>query len=286
MTVGFIRLTNRTMAYRTRNDKLVFLNTETRTRERILPYLTLTYRPRFYGFNSLSVEYNLNQIGDTIVRLNPNYFLGNRNRQRFLQLSFSHFYDRRDRVQYPLRGFFYGFAVRRMGVLPSDDVQQTEAFASWGQFVPLSKRWFFSYGVRGKVSSPALQPFLQTRGLGYAGELVRGYELYVIDGQHFALWRTNLRYQLLNQVFDLSRYVKIRQLNTFPLAIYPNVYADWGYVSNQFANLNESRLANRPLYGAGVGLDFVMWYNMVARINFSVNHLGEARPYFSIGREF
>ncbi|MEZ4900481.1 MAG: hypothetical protein R2822_01285 [Spirosomataceae bacterium] len=52
----------------------------------------------------------------------------------------------------------------------------------------------------------------------------------------------------------------MRQFNTFPLAIYPNIYADFGYVRNQYTEFNNSRLANRSLYGAGVGLD-VMWYN-------------------------
>lgn len=286
MTVGIIRLTNRTLAYRTRADKLVFLNSDTRNRERISPYLSFTYRPKFYGFHSLTAQYSFTQLSDTIALLNPNYLLQKRTRQNYLQLSYSHFYDRRDRVQYPLKGFFYGFSVSRMGVLPNDDIKQTEVAVSAGQFVPLTKKLFLSYGIRAKYSTPALQPFLQTRGLGYSADLVRGYELYVIDGQRFVLGRTNLRYQLLQRTFDLSRFIKIRQFNTFPLAIYPNIYFDAGYVYNGFPELNNSNLANQLLRGAGIGLDVVTWYNFVGRINYSINHLGEARPYFSIGREF
>lgn len=286
MTVGIVRLTNRTLAYRTRADKLVFLGSDDRTRERISPYITFTYRPRFYGFHSLSAQYSLTTLSDTITKLNPNYLLTGNKHQNYLQLSYSHFFDRRDRVQYPLRGFYYGFLVSRMGILPNDDVKQWEATANYGQFIPLSKKLFFSYGTKVKFSGPALQPFLQTRGLGYGGDLVRGYELYVIDGQRFALAKTNLRYQLLNRTFNLSKIIKMRQFNTFPLAIYPNLYADFGYVKNQYPELNNSKLANRPLVGVGVGVDIVTWYNFVGHINYSVNHLGEARPYFSVGREF
>jgi outer membrane protein assembly factor BamA len=286
MTVGIVRLTNRTLAYQTRADKLVFLSSEDRTRERISPYVTFTYRPKFYGFHSLSTQYSFTSLNDTIAKLNPNYFLKGNKRQNYLQLSYSHFFDRRDRAQYPLKGFYYGVLVSRMGILPSDDVKQWEATANYGQFAPLSKKLFFSYGVKIKVSSPALQPFLQTRGLGYSGDLVRGYELYVIDGQHFGLVKTNLRYQLLNRTFNLSKLIKIRQFNTFPLAIYPNIYADFGYVKNQYPEFNNSKLANRPLTGFGIGLDVVTWYNFVGRINYSINHLGEARPYFAVGREF
>ncbi|TAG61457.1 MAG: outer membrane protein assembly factor, partial [Runella slithyformis] len=116
-------------------------------------------------------------------------------------------------------------------------------------------------------------------------DLVRGYELYVIDGQHYGYARSNLRYQLINRVFNL-KFIKNKQFNTFPVAIYPNIYLDAGYVWNRFTELNNSQLANTLLIGGGAGLDFVFYYNFVARLNYSVNKMGEARPYFSIGREF
>jgi hypothetical protein len=286
MTVGIIRLTNRTLAYRTNRDKLIFLNSESRTRERISPYVSFTYRPKFYGYHSVTAQYSFTELADTIARLNPNYLLDGRIRQNYLQLSYSHFYDRRDRVQYPLRGFFYGFQISQIGVFPNDDIKQWDMSFSYGQFIPVSKKLFFSFSVKAKTSGPALQPFLQTRGMGYGSDLVRGYELYVIDGQHFGLLRTNLRYQLINRTFNLSKIIKMRQFNTFPLAIYPNIYFDTGYVKNQFTQINNSNLANLLLRGVGVGLDVVTWYNFVGRINYSINHLGEARPYFAVGREF
>ncbi len=286
LTIGILRITNRSLAYRTNRDKLSFLGSDERTRERIVPYLTLTHRPKFYGYHSFSVQYSMTNVADTIARLNPNYFLGGKSRQRYLQLSYSHFYDRRDRGQYALRGYIYGFYVSKIGVLPSEDVDILEATFNWGQYIPLAKKLYFSYLTELKVATPARQPFLQTRGMGYGGDLVRGYELYVIDGPHYSYLKTNLRYQLLNRTFNLSKFIKLRQFNALPIAIYPNIYADVGYVRNPYPELNNSQLANRPLFGFGVGMDVVTWYNFVGRINYSFNHLGEARPYFAIGREF
>lgn len=286
ITIGILRITNRSLAYRTNRDKLSFLGSDERTRERIVPYLTLTHRPKFYGYHSFSVQYSMTRVADTIARLNPNYFLGGKSRQHYLQLSYSHFYDRRDRGQYALRGYIYGFYVSKIGVLPSEDVDILEATFNWGQYIPLAKKLYFSYLTELKVATPARQPFLQTRGMGYGGDLVRGYELYVIDGPHYSYLKTNLRYQLLNRTFNLSKFIKLRQFNALPIAIYPNIYADVGYVRNPYPELNNSQLANRPLFGFGVGMDVVTWYNFVGRINYSFNHLGEARPYFAIGREF
>ncbi|WP_428655599.1 BamA/TamA family outer membrane protein [Runella sp.] len=287
MTIGILRLTNRALAYRTNRDKLTFLTgSEGRTRERIVPYLTITHRPKFYGYHSFSAQYSTTSITDTIAKLNPNYFLNGNKRQNYLQLAYSHFYDRRDRGQYALKGYIYGIYVSKTGILPKDDVNIFETTVDFGQFIPLAKKLFFSYLSEAKFSTPGRQPFLQTRGLGYGGDLVRGYELYVIDGQHYGYVKTNLRYQALNRVFNLSKIIKFRQFNTFPLAIYPNIYADFGYVRNQYPELNNSKLANRLLAGVGVGIDIVSWYNFVGHLNYSVNHLGEARPYFSFGREF
>lgn len=286
MTIGMIRLTNRTLAYRTRADKLVFFPNENRIRERLNPYVTFTYRPKFYGFHSITAQFSHTTLSDTIAKLNPNYFLNGRHQQNYVQLSYSHSLDRRDRGQYPLRGYYYGLTISRLGVFSSDDIHQWEATAGYGQYLPLGKKLFFSFSTKAKTSTPAIQPFLQTRGLGYLTDLVRGYELYVIDGQHFGLVKTNLRYQLLSRTFNLSKLIKVRQFNTFPLAIYPTIYADFGYVRNQYLDLNNSNLANRPLMGMGLGLDIVTWYNFVGHLNYSVNHLGEARFYFSFGREF
>ena len=285
VSIGITYLLNRTMAYRTRGDKLVFLNSETRNRERLVPSVALTHRPNFYSFHSVNLSYSATKISDTIARLNPNYFLDGRLRQNFFQLTYSYLYDRRDRAQYPLRGHFYGFLVSRTGLLPSDDWQQWDFYGYGSKFLPISKKWFASLYGEGRSSLIDRQPFLQTRGLGYGNDLVRGYELYVIDGQHYAYGRSSLRYQLLNRTLNL-KFIKIKQLNTFPLAVYPNIYLDAGYVWNRFSEMNNSKLANKLLIGGGIGLDFVFWYNFVGRINYSVNRMGEARPYFSIGREF
>ena len=285
-TIGITRIVNRNLAYRTNTDKLVFLSVENRTRERIVPFLTLQHRPKFYGTHYFGISYSRSKLSDTIASLNTNYFLNGQTKQNYVQLAYTYLYDRRDNSQYPLLGKVWSVQVVRSGVLPSDNVNIWESTINWAEFKPLSTRWFFSYNAEAKVSTPLRQPFLQTRGLGYFNDLVRGYELYVIDGQHYAYAHTNLRYKLFDRVFKLKFLNRLKQFNALPIAVYPNIYLDAGYVKNYYPELNNSKLANRTLVGGGIGLDFVTWYNFVLRLNYSTNHLGEWRPYFLIGREF
>ena len=281
--------TNKEIAYRSRFDKLVFLRSEELLRKRVFVGASLTRRNGFYQFQSLGLRYVRNQIADTVARINPTYYGDGRTRQQYLQLSYGYRFDRRDNVAYPLRGTLVTGDVFWYGLLPRDDLNQVELVVSAARFWALSNqpngRWFASSGVRGQVISPRRQPYNDLRGLGYNQEVVRGYELYSIDGQHFGIWKNSLRYQLINTVKQLS-WLKIKQFNTFPIAAYLTGFADAGYVRSSIAQQFESRLANRLLFGTGVSLDVVTFYNLVGRFSATINGQGQRGLYFSSGQEF
>ena len=285
ITTGMSYTTNKTLPYRTWEDKLDFFNSENLNRERFLTFVSLTRRNKFYGFHGLDLRWNYLQLSDTLTRLNPNYLLGARKEQHYFQLTYTYSYDRRDNVQYPLRGYRYGIQASKLGLLPSDNVNQSFLYGWANRYVPLGEkdRWFYNSGITARVSAPVLQPYAQTVGLGYRLNLVRGYELYVIDGQHFFLWDNELKFKL----FDFTKtlpWLPVRQFNTIPLTAYLNTFADLGYVRNYYPELSNTRLGNKLLAGAGVGFDVVTFYNMVFRFNYTINGLGQDRFFFQIGR--
>jgi hypothetical protein len=114
---------------------------------------------------------------------------------------------------------------------------------------------------------------------------VRGYELYVIDGQHYGLWRNTIKYELFKREFNLKKIIKLSQFSTLPLAIYPNLYFDSGYIKNYFPIYSNSKLANKFLNGGGFGLDIVTWYNSNIRMYYSINQMGEKKFFFGISRD-
>ena len=277
---------NKTMVYRTWQDKFQFFESEQRQRQRLNFYTVLSRRTGFYQNQSLEISYNQTQIGDTIARLNPNYFLNGQNKQKYFLINYAYVFDRRDNRQYALKGYRVSFQATKYGLLSTDNINQLNLSASFSQYFRVKGKFYGNYSLRGKVSFPEKQPFLQTAGLGYRNDLVRGYELYVIDGQSYALAKTNLKYQLFDRVFDLSKYLKIKQFNTLPVAAYLNSFVDVGYAENKFPQINNTKLANKWLVGGGLGLDVVTWYNVVGRLNYSINGLGEKRLFFNIAREF
>jgi len=285
ITVGASYSSNKTMAYRTWRDKLSYLNSEDINKKRFYSFVTLTRRNKYYTFHSLDLRWSSTQITDTIARLNPNYFLKGRTEQTYFQLTYSFSYDRRDNFQYPLRGKAGGIQFSKIGLLPSDKINQAYIYGSYKQFFQLSERFFANSGVKVRVSAPKKQPYLQTIGLGYRNDLVRGYELYVVDGQDYGLIKNELKYKIFSTQKHVS-WIPVRQFNTIPLAAYLNTFADAAYVRNSYPEFSNTRLGNKLIYGAGAGLDVVTFYNIVARFNLTINGKGERRFFFNIAREF
>lgn len=106
--------------------------------------------------------------------------------------------------------------------------------------------------------------------MGFKSEYIRGYEYYVMDGSHYALLRSNLRFKILDRILtqNILKFIKY-----IPLKIYSKAYDDIGYVHN--SNPQNSKLNNKLLNGYGVGLDVLISYYVRLRLEYSFNHLRE-----------
>ncbi|GAB3993715.1 hypothetical protein GCM10028807_29670 [Spirosoma daeguense] len=280
--VGYI--TNNEMPYRTLADKLVFTKSEERLRERLYAGVILTHRRGLYHYHVFETRYNRNTIADTVARLNPDYFLDGRTEQQYLSMGYGYRYDRRDNVAYPLQGTLFNAGISVSGLLPSDNFRFLEMSASVTRYLPLGGRFYGATSLRGRVSWPGRQPYFNLRGLGSGNDMVRGYELFVVDGQRTAFFRNSLRYQLFNVRKQLN-WLHIRQFNTLPIAAYVSAFGDAGYVSSNVAEQYQSLLANKLLVGTGLSLDVVTFYNLVMRFSGTINGQGKTGFFFNLVQE-
>jgi hemolysin activation/secretion protein len=114
-------------------------------------------------------------------------------------------------------------------------------------------------------------------------DIVRGYELNVVDGTGYFLWRNTAKFQLISHIFHLP-FIPYKQVNQIPIAVYPTAFADFGYVYNP--TIDPSKSTNKWLFGTGLGVDFVTYYNFVARVGFPVTNGGKSGMVVALGREF
>ncbi len=284
--VDFFYATNREIAYRPFLDKWLFIRPDglTTLRTRLTGSLALTRRDGFYHFHELEARYTVNTIADTVARLNPDYFLDGRTRQRFATLTYQYRYDRRDNVAYALRGTLLTASLAHAGWLPNADLTQTDLLLGGSRYWPLGKRFFAANTVRFRQVWANRQPYFSTRGLGVGADVVRGYELFVIEGNRYAVFRNNIRFQLFDVKKEL-RWVPVRQFNTLPIAAYLSLIADAGYINSTIAEKYQSQLANRWLYGAGLSLDVVTYYNLVFKVSSVINAQRQVGFFLNIQRE-
>jgi outer membrane protein assembly factor BamA len=276
--------TNKDVAIQTKENKLDFLASEEVLRTRLALSTVYTYRSGFYKFHQAELKYNYNTIHDTVATLNPSYFLNGRTKQRYFSLVYGYTIDRRDIRAYPLAGKYTRFNIEQLGLFSSDDLHLTRIGAMFAHYQPLKWNFFLANEIGGSltINYNTPQPYNELRALGYGNRVVRGYEYYVIDGQHFLMSKNSLRKRILNRKLDMGNLVPIRQFQTIPIAIYLKGHMDAGYVHNQFSEQLNPRFSNNLLTGTGVGIDVVSYYDMVFRVEYTVNRAMERGFFFHV----
>lgn len=264
-------VTNREVQYTTISNKQQFFRDEEQIlRMKFKGGIGITRRPNIRTTHNLNLTYFYNTIADTLAKLNPNYFLEGKTRQQYLLARYEFTEDRRNIIAYPLKGYFFWFQAAKAGMGVGSDVNQLWLSAKYTHYQPLGTHWYASASIRGKVSFPTIQPYFNQEGLGFGGNNLRGYEYYVIDGQHYAMLRTTLKYEVLKFKFTNPLFKKLTQFRTIPFAAYLKTYAETAYVRDNFYNrLNP--LTNAWLASGGIGLDIFTLYDKVFSLEYSIN---------------
>lgn len=253
--------------------------------EKFSTSIGLNKRTSFYNNHTLSIKYSNSHINDTVVTLNPNYYQKGQNSQRYFQLRYRFEHNRRDNSSYPLQGKYMYAEAQQTGLLPSDDISVLKLEGIYAKFIPLSKKFYYSGSWRGQLTFPQLQPFNEMRGFGFNGSFVRGLDIYRVNGQHFAVWKNTLRFQLFSTIFNLKKILKIEQFNTLPVALYLKTYGDAGYVHSNF-DYGSNVFTNQLLWGAGTGIDLVFYNSTVFRFEYSVNKRMETGFFMNFQTDF
>ena len=285
--------TNRNVAYAVEDNQFQFVRDSNGIgRSRLYTGAELIWRPKYYSNHTFTVRFHRNTVSDAILdkigaevgQEHIQYFLDGDKLQRYVHLQYILRHDRRDIQAYPLKGYYLQAGVGQQGIGIYGNVNTFSTAGRIAQYIPLkglapksklAQRLFFAWTAVGKTSWPQQQPFNLYQGLGFGQTFVRGYEIYVVNGQHFGLFKSTLRYQLFNKEFELL-YSPVEAYKTVPVALYPTLYFDAGYVHDrEFDTLWNNTMRNRPLFGGGLGLDLVLYRDQVFRGEYSINHLGE-----------
>ncbi|MBK7409994.1 MAG: BamA/TamA family outer membrane protein [Saprospirales bacterium] len=234
-----------------------------------------TLRRKRQVTHTWELNHRRNRIEETVQKdLNPDYFLDGL-QQIYSSFSYEFTADTRDIRPYPLHGGFLQLRAQKDGLGSWEDVNALNVSALFKKYLLFSRRWSIELIGAGRLALiREAQPFANSQALGYGIHYIRGYEFYVIDGLDYMYGKTSLRIQLLDRAVFFGDLVPFQKLKKIPYRLYLALNNDMGFANNPFYSAGNP-LANNLLWGYGLGLDLVVLYNKVFRLEFSRNRLGE-----------
>lgn len=277
------------VSYGTNNNNLLFYkDKDNYIRKEISGSIKAVYRKEIYHRHSLEAKFTDLLVNDTVTDLAPDYFLPGDEHMRYFTLSYQYVNDHRDARYYPLKGYYGDFEITRhgLGILPGEDLNVTFLAASLRKYAPVARRVFGGAMVRGRWMPMPDPPYYHQRALGFS-TYIRGFEYYVIDGQSYVVAKSSVKYQLLKPRVFKFNWLPLEKFNMFHLAIYTGLFCDAGYVHDRTSTVaDNNHLGNEWLTGYGAAIDLVTYYDIVFRLEYTFNNLGENGFFLHMGAPF
>ncbi|NOX45580.1 MAG: hypothetical protein GXO89_01205 [Chlorobi bacterium] len=275
---------NHEIAYSSVDNKEVYYREENESPKReVFAYAEAYHRKGIYNMHWFKFQYTDLNVTDSVLIYNPDYSFSPFNDNKFFSFFYQYRSDYRDFKQYPLKGHYFDAMIEKkgLGLMAGQNVNILDLKANYRQYNQIGKRFYWASGLSAKVSPIGnYQPYYYQKGLGYGRDFVRGYEFYVVDGQHYALMKNNLKFELVSmREFSLD-FIPTDKFSKLYYAFYLNIFADFGYVIDH-RNISTNPLSNEIMAGYGIGLDFATYYDFVFRFEYTFNKMGESGFFIS-----
>lgn len=277
ITTSFVHSINKEVTYQTINnlEQQVRLD-ERKLQESYQAQIRTFYRPTFFIKYELALSYHAIEINQKVITdYNPYYFRTGDSTQNVLALRFVFEYDDRDVKIFPSRGIKALFETEKKGFGQQADENSLVSTLSFEWNTTTGRRFQHRASTIGQYSMSRSKPsYIYYKGLGSGQKYVSGYELYVIDGLDFVLFKYQLAYRLFEKQIKLGKIMPVDQFRNMNYSIYFSLLTEAGYVNDPFTG-SENPLSNRWLYGGGPGISILLYHNFLIQFSYSVNHLGE-----------
>jgi outer membrane protein assembly factor BamA len=239
--------------------------------------LELAYRPAIKSRHIFSIGYFYETVADTISKLNRNF--SSSSTISYPTVGYTFAYSDVDFIPYPTKGIFGDLSLMKYGIGSAINMWQLSARTSisW----PVGVNNFLNLKAVGLVKLPFKQPYITQQFLGNGNLFMQGYEDYVIDGVGGGYAKLSFHHPIINTSLRIPENTVTNKLKLFkpvPIKVFAKAFGNMGYVYNpNYVPYNQ--LNNKALYSAGVGLDIVAFADLIFKVEWSINQLGQNGIY-------
>jgi hypothetical protein len=176
---------------------------------------------------------------------------------------------------YPWSGYYLRFQGVKDGLGIIGRRNGLTLRADYRKYTPIGENLSLNSSIAVKYSPVrSRQPFLENRAIGFGSNGLVGYQFYVVDGLDMVILRAGLRRRLFKGRVTLPKIAFMDAFRFIPWRILVSAQIDQGWANDPY-NENRNPLANTWLTGGSLGLDLVLYYDMVFGVQIHRNHLGE-----------
>ncbi len=263
---------NREINYTTIENKQVFFkDPEHFNHSFFRGYAEAIYRPAIKTRHTLGIAYSKEEVGDTVIKLNPNYFSGGRHSVTYPEIYYTMSYFDLDYIPYPTHGYAAEVSLSKKGFNNVVNVWQISAKGSANY--SLFKKTYLNLSAYASVKYPFKQPFYSREFLGYDEINMQGYEYYVVDGAAGGYLKAAVTRELFSFKIRVPEN-RFSSINHVPFHVFAKIYGNTGYVHNPQPGMTNF-LENRMLYTGGIGIDVLTIYDFTMKFEWSFNQLGQ-----------
>ena len=287
MGFGFQYFTQKELNTSTYSDKQVFTKTLGEIQNGYRANINLLYRPNLFERWSLQTGLGKSEIGDSALIAQPQYFANKSKSFSYADFSVTYSKMKFDYNAYPSQG-------------NSTDIGIYQRFSGGNNLSSFQFRQLHANHVNANnfylIESNSLfkfmpnQNYLDSKLLGYGNIQMSGYEYYVVDGNAASI--AKLEWHHLLGGFTLPKKTGIafadkinNRLPDIKYIFWLKAFTNLGYVYSE-RPVNATKLSNTFLRSAGIGLDIISVYDLVIKIDYSVNQLGDKGVYLHGGINF
>lgn len=273
---------NKEFAYATGLDNVLdFYESNQVSRQELKSFIRFKYRKKIYTGHSFDIGYDYVKTEDSVIALNPYFLNTGRSDLKMMSLRYRFRYNSTDIHFYPEKGNFLDFLIRKQGIGVFNDMDQWQCSLTGAKYVELGRNLFAAGSFNYYYATDQKQSYYFSPVIGYGEFFTRGYEYYVIRGQQYVLNRNEIKWKLHDEVYYVPLLKRSPKVNNIPIKLYLKGLFDVSYVYDR-ETFKDHNLTNKLLYGFGIGLDLVSYYDIVFRTELTTNHKGETGLYFHI----
>ena len=266
--------------YITEHNKLQHLSGDGFMKRSFGGSLNITYRPQIRWRAVASLAYDFSKISEDVLLANPDYWGMDSKISRTVSLGALVCRDERDYIIYPTQGTYASLSLK-LEESNGFDFTYGQLLLDLQYYKKLSERWMASSSLKVSTSLSSRYSYSHSKAVGYQIANITGYELYVVDGQHYITQNNSLKYLIMPQkIVMLGQNPKWRKFNKPHFTIYGKLLCDFGYVFQEKCRIGSNTYPNHLLAGVGAGIDLVTYYDMVINFGYAVNNRGKGSFLF------